>query len=283
MLSDRERLQLTNEMIDAGRKMHAALQPPKNRAAVAAALASATAVVDTARGDTPSALGDLVDAIEKAMRAATASTTRGTLSALDDAVQDAHFEVQGMLALKNWRATYLGGGLRRVRTRLHDNRERQVYDVDMEELVDRFGPCLVSALFQLAAGANRVISLLHLLSLNRDEVKKDSVAYDRNFLFIGTSLLGYMMELSRVIDDLHTSEIAKKLSNPAPWVALRTQRKRWSHIRDFRNDIAFHLGWPEKTVPTIVDFAHKRAREIMWESDGDGTRSSMPFTTSFST
>src|SRR5258708_26204956 len=42
-----------------------------------------------------------------------------------------------------------------------------------------------------------------------------------------------------------------------------------STMQLFRNDVAFHLGWPDKTVPRMADLANRRACEIFVETDGD--------------
>jgi len=41
-------------------------------------------------------------------------------------------------------------------------------------------------------------------------------------------------------------------------------------VREFRNNVAFHLGWSERIVRTTADLANERARENVWETDGKG-------------
>jgi hypothetical protein len=167
MLSDRERKQLAAEMVECGEAMLDALRGPLGHtpdpAAVAELRGRATGIVASMRLDFESPFGEHVATLDKAIQAAAISyypTKVGTFDELEDAVEDARLYVKGVKDRARTVSTYWGGGVRGV----WEERLGRVYiDADVGVLCDRFGVGPIAALFRLAAGANRVVSLLHLM------------------------------------------------------------------------------------------------------------------------
>ncbi|MGH7293636.1 MAG: hypothetical protein ACRELB_01825 [Polyangiaceae bacterium] len=146
---------------------------------------------------------------------------------------------------------------------------RTTVDVEVSTLVARFGSALVASLLRLCAGANRVISHFHLLTLN-DQLDPTSLARERNFQFLVMQLIGYLREFGRVVDDLAKANIEKALTDRSPWDEIAKERARWDdRAGAIRNDITFHLGWPSRTIPAIEKQAARRARTVIHELDGN--------------
>jgi hypothetical protein len=112
---------------------------------------------------------------------------------------------------------------------------------------------------------------MHLNNQHHDD--HDSVPFERNLNFAAMQLLGYLRELGVVVDDLKAAGMGHCLTNAAPLVALEAQRARWdATVKGLRDDIAFHLGHPDKTEPALEKLAKKAASLRLYETGTSNLR-----------
>lgn len=268
MLSERERRSVEVDMVAAGRSMLGALGPPIVVDAMIDALARADRLVRLAESDLDHDFRERLETILKAMRVVRYAhwpKRDGSADALNDAILASHFHIQGQQEVSRWVAAYYGGGVRVVYT---EPAGRYTIEVEVDALTKRFGAGLVSAFFRLVAGANRITCLIHFLKLNSEGLATGTIAYDRNYQFAGVHLMGYLRELERVVEDLEKEKIEDVLLDAQPWRELLEQSKRWDdRVRRLRNDITFHLGWPDKTTPALERLAARGRRLALHEAD----------------
>ncbi len=111
--------------------------------------------------------------------------------------------------------------------------------------------------------------MLHFVRLNSEHVHENSVAQERNHRVAAMITLGYMNELTGVLDHLSNAGIKVALRDPAPWLELRDVQRRWKRAArvTLRNEVLFHFGTRQKTTASIEKWAEAPNRVTLIEQD----------------
>jgi hypothetical protein len=267
MVSERERRRILARLIDAADALLAA-STAQDASAVADALAKADSCRSELNDGYVCEMSLRFDEVHKCLyAAATSSASEADRGALRDAVDRARGQVVGAIAAgTNTAIAHYDGGVRRM---VVGEPPREVLEVDVGVLRERFSADLVGGVLRLMAGGNRIAALLHFIKLNATHVAKDSVAFERNFHFAALMTFAYLKELSRVLEDLGAAGIKGKLSDVAPWTELHRLRQHWERgiRKTLRDDVIFHLGWRDPASKEIEKWANDHERVSLLELD----------------
>jgi len=228
MLGNLERRRLLRELVEAVDILLRALDVSDPSAVVAA-----IADVDRTRSEWDagesgykSELGKIFDDLElHARSAAGPNATEVERNNLRNAFLGARGSVSGAHAAGRRTITIDHGG--GARQSLGWYPLRASFEVEARVLSDRFGPQLVAHLLRVLAGATRIAALLDLIGLNTEHTKRDSARRERNFYTAALLACAYLKEISNTIDSLGGTGTCRRLTDPAPWVAVQNLAKDW--------------------------------------------------------
>jgi ribosome modulation factor len=271
MLSERERRGLLARLLEATDELLAA-RTSQHAPAMAEAFAKASACRSELNDGYVCEMSLRFDEVYGCLSAAAdASASDAHFRSLQDAVDRARGQVLGAIASGSRAVVaHCGGGVRRV---VAGDPARELLEVEVRILRDRFGADLVGGVLRLMAGGNRIAALLHFIKLNSTHVVRDSVAFERNFHFAALMTFAYLKELSRVLDDLSAAGIKGNLTDAAPWTELHRLRRRWEGgiRRTLRDNVVFHLGWRDEAGAEVEKWATDGERVALLELDHERT------------
>jgi hypothetical protein len=146
---------------------------------------------------------------------------------------------------------------------------------DLPMLRQMLGDNLLVGFVQGFNAAERIDSYMHLLEMNWEVAKKDSVAQVRNLRTIVFAMFGMLYEAMDAIESLHRAGMNGMVEQSfLPWKRLQEMRVRWEKdpmLKRMRHGLGHHLGDDEE-IRAGLSRIKPGKRIAVFETDGGSMR-----------